>query len=366
MFYPLLPFFLTVTLGAPVAVVGVIEGVAEGVSQGLRAVAGYVTDRLRRNRLLVIAGYSVSALSKPLLAFAPHWGFVAGLRVVDRFGKAFRGVPRDLMIAEAVPAAQRGRAFGYHRAMDTAGAVVGPLLAIAALAVLGEDNLRPLFALAFVPAVATLVLLRGLPRSERAPAAVAWEPGRLPWGGNFGRFVVATVIFGLGNSSDVFLLLRARDLGLSTTQVILAYALFNLVYAATSLPAGVRSDRHGRLVVYRLGLLVFAVVYGGFAAAPSAIWVWPLFVAYGLHMALTKGVERALVIDLVPDAVRGRALGVTQALAGGCVLLATVGAGVLYEAVSPAAPFAAGSVAALLATGWLFASTGGGCAPATR
>ena len=351
MFYPILPFFLTVTLGAPVAIVGVIEGVAEGISHGLRVVAGYVADRLRRNRMLVVFGYTMSALSKPLISLAPHWAAVAGLRVSDRFGKAFRGVPRDIMIAEAVDPQELGRAFGFHRAMDTAGAVVGPLVGLGLLVWLGEDDLRAIFLLAGVPAAATLVLLRRLPRSEPPPQRrPGWKPGRLPWRGQFGSFVVITLVFSLCNSSDVFILLRAKDLGLSTTAVILAYTLFNVVYSATSLPAGIRGDRIGRLRVYRFGLLLFAFVYGGFALATSATWVWPLFALYGVHMAMTKGVDRALVIDLIPDEVRGKGLAVTQTLAGISVLLASVVAGVLYDTISPAAPFVVGAGGAVTAS----------------
>ncbi|MDQ1446509.1 MAG: hypothetical protein QOI20_2973 [Acidimicrobiaceae bacterium] len=351
MLYPLIPIFLTVTLGAPVAVVGVIEGLADGISTGLKAAAGYVADRVHRNRLLVSVGYTVSALAKPVLAFSPGWWFVACARVTDRFGKAVRGVPRDVMIADAVEPAQRGRAFGYHRAMDTAGAVVGPLLALVALLILGQDNLRPVFVLAFIPGLATIALLRTLPRNDRPAGAAQWEPSPLPWRGPFGRYVLVLVVFGLGNSSDAFLLLRARNLGLSTIQVILAYALYNLAYAATSLPAGIRADRKGRLRVFRSGLLVFALVYLGFALAPGAWAVWPLLGCYGLYMAATDGIGRAVVLDMVPDSIRGKALGVTQAVTGGAVLVAGVGAGVLWQAVSPAAPFVAGAAAA--AGAWL-------------
>lgn len=189
----MIPLYLTITLGAPVAAVGLIEGMADGVATGLKAVAGYIADRGDRRRL-VRFGYVVSGAAKPLIGIAPAWGFVAALRVTDRVGKAVRGVPRDVMIAEAVADSNRGRAFGFHRAMDSAGAIAGPLIAGAALVVLGSDNLRPLFAIAVLPAIATLLLLRRLPRST-ASLRAEWEPSALPWRGPYGAFVVVTGVF---------------------------------------------------------------------------------------------------------------------------------------------------------------------------
>ncbi len=351
MLYPLVPLFLTVTLGAPAAVVGLVEGLADGVATGLRAFAGWVTDRFRDNRVLVVGGYTVSSLAKPLLALAPGWVVVALLRVTDRFGKAFRGIPRDVMLTEAVPAEQRGHAFGFHRAMDTAGAVVGPLVAAAALLAVGERNLRPVFLLALVPGLATIALVFGLPRSTTRSQGGQWEDATLPWRGSYGTLVVALVVFGLGNSSDAFLLLRAHDLGLTEVQVILAYASYNVVYAALSTPVGRRSDRVGRLPLFRGGLLVFAAVYLGFGLAPGAWAVWPLLAVYGVYMALTDGIGKALVVDLVPPSVRGKALGYSQALNGAAVLIAGITAGELWDHVSPAAPFIVGSITAVVSIG---------------
>ncbi|MBA3653311.1 MAG: MFS transporter [Actinobacteria bacterium] len=346
--YPVIPLFLTITLGAPVAVVGLVEGLADGVATGLKALAGYIADRAREHRRMVQFGYAIGAVAKPLIGLAPAWGFVAGLRVADRVGKAVRGVPRDLMITEAVPPGDRGRAFGFHRAMDSAGAVVGPLVAVAGVMLLGEGRLRPLFAVAVIPSAAALLLLRRLPRTTRR-SDKKWEPTPLPWRGPYGAFLVVTAVFSLVNSSDAFLLLRGKNLGLSVLQVILAYAIYNVLYTALSYPAGVRSDRVGRIALYGLGLVVFAVVYGGFALAGSSAPVWPLLALYGVYMAFTDGIGRALVVDLVPADVRGKALGVHQAVTGACVLVAGVTAGILWETVSPRAPFALGAVGAILA-----------------
>jgi MFS family permease len=353
MLYPILPLFLTVTLGAPVAAIGLVEGLADGAANGLKAAAGWVTDRSTRLKPLIVAGYATSAFAKPLLAFAPGWGVVLLLRVTDRFGKAFRGVPRDLMIAEAADERVRGRAFGFHRAMDSAGAVVGPLVGLAALLWLGEAHLRTVFLLAFVPAIATLALLARLPSGTRPPRPVRTDEDEdvaLPWRSSYGTYVAALAVFGLGNSSDAFLLLRAKDLGLSATAVVLAYALFNLADTVTARPAGALGDRVGRLRVFRGGVLCFAAVYLGFAVAPAAYWVWPLMVVYGAFKGLTEGASRAVVFDLVADPrVRGRALGTSQAVNGLAVLVSSLAAGVLYQVVSPAAPFAVGAVAGALA-----------------
>jgi MFS family permease len=356
MLYPLIPIFLTVTLGAPVVALGLVEGLADGVASGLKAVAGVIADRYRNHKRLIAAGYGLSAVSKPLLALAPNWGVVAALRVSDRVGKGVRGVPRDVMIDEVTPTEQRGRAFGFHRAMDTAGAVVGPLIALAALTLIGKDRLRPVFIIAIVPGLASLLLLRSLPNSTRPVDQPDRARVPLPWRGRFGWLVVVLIVFGLGNSSDAFLLLRAHNLGLSASQVILAYALYNFVYAAVSLPAGIRADRIGRGRVFGAGLVVFALVYTGFGLIHhgSRELVWPLMAVYGVYMALTDGVGRALALDFVPGEARGRALGVTQAVTGASVLVAGISAGLLWDHVSPSTPFLVGgalggSAAVLLA-----------------
>jgi MFS family permease len=367
MLYPLIPIFLTVTLGAPVIALGVVEGLADGVASGLKAVAGVIADRFRHHKLLVAAGYGLSAVSKPLLALAPNWGVVAGLRVSDRVGKGVRGVPRDVMIDEATLPEQRGRAFGFHRAMDTSGAVVGPLIALAALTVFGARHLRPIFLVAIVPGLASLLLIRKLPESRQPVERAEQHNAKLPWRGRFGWLVVVLVVFGLGNSSDAFLLLRAKNVGLSASQVILAYALYNLVYAAVSLPAGIRADRIGRGRVFGAGLVVFACVYAGFGLIHhgSRAAVWPLMAVYGVYMALTDGVGRALALDYVSPDVRGRALGVTQAVTGGSVLIAGVTAGVLWDRVSPSAPFLIGAVLAGAAALLLLVVSRGRARPGT-
>lgn len=245
--YPVLPLFLTITLGAPVAILGLIEGVAEGVAVGLRGVAGWLSDRAgERRRPWIVAGYALSALARSVIAAAPAWGYVLGGRLGDRLGKAARTAPRDALIRDSTPAALVGASFGYHRAMDTAGAVVGPLVAVGLLA--SGWSLRTVLWVAVLPGLLTLLLLtrvREAPRREETALAPAGHDLRLlprP----FWLVLAVWTLFSLGNSSDVFLILRAHDLGLSATLVILAYALYNLVYSALSWPLGALSDRVAR------------------------------------------------------------------------------------------------------------------------
>ena len=344
--YPVVPLFLTVTLGAPVAAVGLIEGIAEGISVGLRGLAGWLSDRWGERRLpWVGAGYGGSASGRVLLAAAPAWGWVLGGRVVDRLGKGARTAPRDALIRDSTPAPLLGAAFGYHRALDTAGAVVGPLSAVALLGV--GLSFRGVLWVAVAPGFVALLFLRAV---REAPGATLREPARandsapLPRG----LWVVLAiwVVFSLGNSSDVFLLLRAKELGLGTTLVVLAYALYNVVYAGLSWPLGALSDRYRRELVIGGGLLVFGLVYLGFAVAPGAWAVWPLFAVYGSYVAATEGVAKAWVADQVPGRAIGTAYGIFAAASGGALLLASIAAGLLWSHVAPAAPFVVGATTA--------------------
>jgi len=349
MVYPLVPLFLTSVLGAPLTAVGIIEGLAEGGASLFKTVGGWASDRLRMRRPLVFAGYALSAVAKPLLAAAYVWPVVLLVRFGDRAGKGVRTAPRDALVAEVTPAQVRGRAFGFHRAADTLGAVVGPAVALGLLA-LFSDNFRLIFILAFIPAVAGVALV-SLVRERPAPPAAAGATTST-WrelGVGFYVFLGVSLVFALGNSSDVFLLLRAKDVGLSNSEVVLSYMLFNLVYAVVSMPAGIASDRLGRRNVIGVGFAVFAAVYVGFGLAGGGAVIWPLFAVYGLHMALTEGVGRAFVADFVPGERRATALGLYQGAMGGMILLSSVIAGALWDIVDPAAPFFLGAVTALLA-----------------
>lgn len=342
MIYPLVPLFLTTSLGAPVAAVGLIEGVAESAASALRTVSGWLSDRLRARKSLVVIGYALSAIAKPLLAAAQVWPAVLGARFVDRSGKGIRTAPRDALIADVTPFRLRGRAFGFHRAADTVGAIAGPAIGLGLLSAFG-NQFRPVFLLAFVPAAAGVALLALIP--ERRPDRHD-DGERVPLrrlGAPFYAFLGVSLLFALGNSSDAFLILRASNLGLSSTEAVSAYITFNAAYALLAMPAGIASDRLGRRSVIGLGFLIFAGVYLGFALAGSGAAMWPLFAVYGMYMALTEGVGRALVADLAPARARATALGLYTGALGGMVLLSSVLAGLLWDQVDVRAPFLLGA-----------------------
>jgi MFS family permease len=346
--YPIVPLFVTITLGAPVAVMGLIEGIAEGASVGLRGLSGWLSDREGgRRKPWIVGGYAATAASRPLVAAAPAWGWVLGARLIDRAGKASRTAPRDALIRDSTPPAIVGSAFGYHRAMDTAGAVIGPLVAVALLA-LGL-SLRGVLWVTVVPALATLVLLRTVreaPASAAAPVAAGPKARMRDLPTPFWMVLGIWVVFSLGNSSDVFLLLRAHELGLGTTLAVLSYAAYNTVYSGLAWPLGSLSDRVPRTLVLGAGIAVFALVYLGFAVAPAAWAVWPLFLVYGAYIAATEGVAKAWVADYAPAGLGGTAYGAFAAASGGALLVASIVAGLLWTRVSPSAPFVLGAVAA--------------------
>jgi MFS family permease len=354
MVYPIIPLFLTVTLGAPVVAVGVVEGVAEGVANVTKLVSGGWSDAVARRKPFVVAGYALGAAGKAVLAVAPAWGLAVVGRSIDRFGKGVRTAPRDALLADFSEDRYRGRVFGLHRSMDTLGAVCGPLLGLALLQLL-DERLRLIILIAVVPGILSVLVLRWLPEHKPDPKPASQPAGRAELPVAFYLLLGTTVVFMLGNSSDAFLILRSKDLGLSTTLVVLAYVAYNVVYAAMSLPAGIVSDRVPRGVLLLAGYLIFGGVYLGFAAVDSETAVWPLFAVYGAYIALTDGVSKALVADLAPKSARSSALGIYQGSAGLAALVASVTAGLLWDQVSVRAPFFLGAGASGLAALGMFA-----------
>jgi MFS family permease len=355
MLYPLVPVFLTAVLGAPMAVLGVIEGLAESVANILKIFSGWWSDRLGKRKPFVIGGYGLSAFSKPALALAAGWPFVLAMRLADRTGKGLRTSSRDALIADYTHPSQRGRAYGLHRAMDSFGAVLGPLAALYFMSRLGDrpEAYRTVFLWAFLPAALGVLLLFVVrekpftPRYQRP--AFAWSI----FGRNFRVFVLVNLVFALGNSSDVFLILRAKDLFASTANamvtVILAYVLYNLTYSLGSLPAGVLADRIGARRVFSMGLLLFAVVYLGFAWNHNPNLVWVLFAVYGLYTAFTDGVGKAYASKLVRDEFRATGLGVYHMSNGLANFAASAAAGLLWQRFGFRAAFLYGAVMAVAA-----------------
>ncbi len=350
--YPILPIFLTSTLGAPVAVVGAIEGAAEAVASGTKIMAGRLADRSRR-RPLVAAGYGLAAVGKMLIAVASVWPVVLAGRAVDRLGKGVRGAPRDALLVQDVPLGSRGKAFGLHRTADTLGAVVGPLLGLAGYELL-HHQIRPLLIAAVIPAVLSpllVVALREAPRSQplapRDKVTLPAAPRSLPPA--FRRVLTAVFVFSLVNFPDALLLLRVRALGFSVAGVILAYAAYNASYAALSYPAGSLSDKWPPSRVFGLGLCCFTICYLGLGLINDGTWVWPLLVIYGGFTAATDGVGKAWVSRLVPRHEQGRAQGLFQGATSGAVLIAGVWAGLLWHGSGRVPLIASGAVAAATA-----------------
>ena len=350
MIYPLVPIFLTSVLGAPVSIVGLIEGIAESIASILKVVFGWLSDKLRKRKPFIVAGYSLSTVSKIIFGLAYSWPFVLLARFIDRFGKGTRTSARDALIAESSEASVRGKTFGFHRALDTLGAVVGPLLALVAIKALG-NNIRLIFFLSFIPAFIGVLLLfffvkeKGRKQKNSSDFQFHWrdiDP-------SFKIFLLISFIFALGNSSNAFLILRAQNLGLSVTMVILVYVHYNFVYAIFSIPAGIISDKIGPKKLLLAGFLLFALIYLFFGLITKSLFLWLLFPFYGIYMALTEGVSKAYISNLVPQEKIGTAFGIYQTTIGLCAFFASWIAGMLWSYVGISSPFIFGSMMAILA-----------------
>jgi len=352
MIYPIVPIFLTSILGAPASIVGLIEGIAESTASILKVISGWYSDKFQKRKSFTIAGYSLSSISKIILGFSFGWPLVLLGRFTDRFGKGVRTSARDALIAESSTSSNRGRSFGFHRALDTAGAVVGPLLAIWLLHSY-SSNFRSIFLISFIPALIGVVLLlifvrekKKEPLGSRLKLKGSWKEFDL----SFKIFLAVSIVFAIGNSSDVFLILRSQNLGLSVTATIFAYVVFNAAYAIFSIPAGAVSDRIGPKKVLLSGFCLFSIVYLLFGVITEGYLLWFIFPLYGIYMALTEGVGKAYISNLVPQEKAGTAFGLYQTAIGICTFFASLIAGILWDKVGVSAPFILGSATALTAS----------------
>jgi len=351
MLYPVVPVFLTSVLGAPMRVVGLIEGVAEATASFVKILGGRLSDRTGKRKPFVVAGYSLSAVSKPLLALSATWHFVLFSRFIDRVGKGLRTSARDALIANSIEKQHWGKAFGFHRAMDTMGAALGPLAALLMLNMMppSAPDYRFIFMAAFVPALlGVLVLIYFVREAPAGDPASSPAAAPVPMTSDFKTFAALYAIFAIGNSSDVFLIMKAKSAGFSTTRVILAYTGYNLVYALMASPAGWLSDKLGKIKTMAFGFLVFSAVYLGFAAADKTWMIWCLFALYGFYGAFNEGIAKAVVSSLSESGNRAAAMGYFQGFLGFLTFLASALAGFLWDALSPAAPFILGSACAFL------------------
>ncbi len=361
MIFTIVPLFLFNVLRIGTPIIGLIGGLSEGTDAIFRIISGWLSDKVGKRKPLALLGYSVSTIAKPFMYLASTWGAVLAIRFGDRVGKGIRTSPRDALVADSVSAGERGKGFGLHRAMDTFGAVLG--LAIAAVIIylvqgggleLSLESYQWLVLVGVVPAVlAVLVLLFFVRERRRHPSGGVSSrlslKGVSGFDSRFKLFLVIMAVFTLGNSSDFFVILRAQDLGSSVIYVVLMLVVFNIAYAVTALPAGVLSDRLGRRRVITLGWFIYALVYLGFALASEMWQVWLLFACYGVYYGIVEGVARAFVADLVPREKRGTAYGLYHGVVGLTLLPASLIAGWLWQAVSPAAPFYLGAGLAFIA-----------------
>ena len=348
MIYPLLPLFLTTVLGGGPAFLGVIEGVAESTASLLKLVSGILSDRLPGRKKLVLAGYTISSLARPLTAIAGTPLAVLFIRFADRVGKGVRTSPRDALIADSVEPAIRGKAFGFHRSMDHAGALIGPVIATLLLTWYSLD-IRTVFWLAAIPGgLAVLLIILKVRDVEKKEAVEGSFLGVFPKG-RLRAYLIVLFIFTLGNSSDAFLLLRAGQLGVAPALIPLLWAFFHVVKMLSSMPFGVLSDRIGRRGVIIAGWGVYVLAYTGFAFASSSLHVWLLFAVYGLFYGLTEGVEKALLTDIAPPAERGSAFGWYNFAIGAGALPASIIFGLIWQKAGAPAAFGLGALLACLA-----------------
>ncbi|MDD5190624.1 MAG: MFS transporter [Dehalococcoidales bacterium] len=363
--FTLIPLFLENVLGVKTAVVGFIGGLSDSTDAIFRIISGWFSDKIGKRKVLAGAGYTLSNLVKPLMYFAGSWGAVAGIRFGDRIGKGVRTASRDALIADSVSKEQRGRGFGLHRAMDTTGAFLGLLIATLIIYLvqgtganlLAKESYRWMVVAGTVPGILAVLVLVTLVRERKKSDGVPAESqttGITPrvktnFDKRFIIFLAVMAVFTLGNSSDFFLILRAQNVQTPLIQVVLMLVLFNLTYSLISLPMGILSDKLGRRRVIIAGWLVYALVYFGFALA-GAIWqIWVLFAVYGLYYGMVEGAAKAFVADMVPAEKRGTAYGLFNGVVGLMALPASVIAGWMWDAISPAATFYFGAGLAFLA-----------------
>jgi MFS family permease len=351
MIYPLLPIFLTQVLGAGVIFVGLIEGVAESVSSFLKLFSGWVSDRFQKRKALIFLGYALASVTRPFIGLATSAFHVLFLRFFDRIGKGVRSSPRDALLSQSCNENERGKAFGFQRAMDHAGAMTGPLIASLLMTTFTKE-LRTIFILSFIPACLCLwILFRGVTdiagpqTSTRPPLKLHWRS----WNKKFKVFLLIIILFTLGNSSDAFLLLRAKDLGVGMALIPILWFFFHLSKTVFSVPGGSLSDRIGRRKVMILAWAVYGLTYLGFAFASKAYHIWLLFLIYGFYYGLAEGTERAWVADLVEESKRGTAYGVYHFCIGMVALPASLLMGLIWKSVGVKWAFSFGAGMALIA-----------------
>lgn len=351
MVYPIIPIFLTSVLKASTAAVGLIEGIAEATSAVTKFLFGYLSDKIGKRKPFVVFGYTFSAFSKGLIALAYFWPMVLISRFLDRLGKGLRTASRDALLLQNTDKKNKGYIFGFHRAFDSAGAVLGPILSLV-LIYFFANNLRLVFYLAMIPGLIGVLLLILLVKEKKVEAKKTTEKIDFSWkklDKKVKFFILVSLVFVLGNSSDAFLILRAKNLGLTTQLSILAYVLYNIIYTFFSTPLGKLSDKVGHRKIFSFGLLIFSLVYFLFGITKTSFWLWFLFPIYGLYIASTEGVSKAYLGEFIKEKEAGSVFGFYQMITALASFFASFFGGILWTKISPTATFYFGSIASLLA-----------------
>ncbi|WP_028828823.1 MFS transporter [Proteocatella sphenisci] len=353
MVYPIIPLYLTTVFGATPALVGIIEGTAESLASLLKVFSGYITDKYKNRKKVAFAGYATGIIYKLMLISATSWTGILGARVIDRIGKGVRTAPRDVMVSQASEKGQLGKAFGIHKAMDMAGSALGILFAYFIMkAYNGEIEYKKIFLISIIPGLAALMLfffVKENKNKEKGPAIEPFWKNIKKLDSQLRMYLIVVFLFTLGNSSNAFLLLRAKSVGFDNSSVILMYFIYNITASVLSIPFGKRSDKSGRKKFLVSGYIVFALVYMGFALAINKAFVILMFVMYGAYTAMIAGVERAFISEISPPDLKGTMLGLHSTVAGIALFPASALAGILWNSFGAEAPFIFGAGMSLLA-----------------
>jgi len=349
MLYPVTPIFLTAVLGSSMALVGVIEGIAEFIAALLKGYFGNLSDKVGKRSIFVTIGYGLSAISKPLPGIFQNIPIVFATRVTDRIGKGIRTAPRDALLG-SYSDGNSGAVFGFHRAMDTLGAAIGPVIALILLNIFPE-NYQLIFIVAFVPsviAVALTLMVKDRVVSTKDPIKKNYFEFLKSSPKSYKKILLLLAVFSLVNSSDVFLILKSRDISESSTLAIFGYIFYNIVYAASSYPMGSLSDKLGKRNIFTVGLVLFSLVYFGFAFIPDIYLLWVLFALYGIYAASTEGISKAWISDIIPDERRGTAIGLATLITGICVMIGSFATGFLWDKFGSQVPFLISAIVSLI------------------
>ena len=354
MLYPVIPIFLNQFLNANMSLIGLIEGIAESTANILKIFGGYLSDKIRKRKIIVVVGYSLSAIAKPIMGIAYTWHFVLFARFIDRVGKGIRTSPRDALIAGSSDKNHWGKAFGFHRTMDTIGAAIGPIVALVIFLIFGETEktYRMIFIIAFIPAILGVYVLKRYVKDETEISiesrSINNDIKKEPFSLDFKIFTSIFLIFSIVKFSDAFLIMKAKSIGFSTSEIIMVYFAYNIFYAILSTPLGIISDKIGKIKVFMVSFLIYLVVCIGFAYSNSHYQIWIFFLVYSFYGAISEVIAKAIISNFTTSSNRAFGMGIFQGLSGICILFSSIIAGILWDRFSPSTPFIVSSIVSFI------------------